>query len=312
MQDKTVLLSRFLDCLYLEKNLSLNTIKSYRQDLKLFMSYIDSRSGSRFGYPLKDVDQQMVIDFLSFSRQSGLSHRTIARYISSIRAFYRFLIEEGDAEADPVINISSPKLAFSLPEYLTLEEVDLLLDVTDENTVLGLRDRTIIELMYSCGLRVSEVVDLKTGSLNLESRYILVLGKGEKERIVPFGERARDLLKRYIEWARHAILKGRASDSLFLNFRGEPLSRKGIWKMIKNYARRTGIKKNIKPHILRHSFGTHLVQNGADLRAVQELLGHADISTTQIYTHLDKGTLIDIHRGSHPLETESKQDRHLD
>jgi integrase/recombinase XerD len=306
MEDKSVLLSRFLDCLYLEKNLSLNTIRSYKQDLKLFISYVESRSGDNHEYLLKNVDQQMVIDFLSFSRQSGLSHRTISRYISSIRAFYRFLLDEGVADKDPVVNISSPKLAFNLPEYLTLEEVDLLLGITDVNTVLGLRNRTIIELMYSCGLRVSEVVELKIDSVNFNSGYILVLGKGKKERIVPFGEKAKELLKRYVEWARNAILKGRSSDSLFLNFRGEPISRKGIWKMIKEYARKTGIKKNIKPHILRHSFGTHLVQNGADLRAVQELLGHADISTTQIYTHLDKGTLIDIHKSSHPLETEIK------
>ena len=207
---------------------------------------------------------------------------------------------------DPVVNISSPKLAFNLPEYLTLEEVDLLLGVPNENTALGLRNRTIIELMYSCGLRVSEVVELKTGSVSFKSGYILVMGKGNKERIVPFGDKAKRLLDKYSKRSRGILLKGRVDDSLFLNFRGEPLSRKGIWKMIKDCARKTGIKKNIKPHILRHSFGTHLVQNGADLRTVQELLGHSDISTTQIYTHLDKGTLIDIHKNNHPLETEMK------
>ncbi len=303
-EDNSVLLARFLDCLYLEKNLSLNTIKSYRQDLKLFLAYIESKTAINGNYSLNNVDQQVIIDFLSFGRKTGLSHRTISRYLSSIRAFYRFLIDENVVQNNPAVNISSPKLAFNLPEYLTLEEVELLLEVADENTVLGLRNLTIIELMYSCGLRVSEVVDLKSGSINFKSGFILVMGKGNKERIVPFGEKAGRLLDKYIIHSRGILLKGRVDDSLFLNFRGEPLSRKGIWKMIKNCARKTGIKKNIKPHILRHSFGTHLVQNGADLRSVQELLGHSDISTTQIYTHLDKGTLIDIHKSNHPLETE--------
>ncbi|HEB30831.1 MAG TPA: site-specific tyrosine recombinase XerD [Spirochaetes bacterium] len=305
-EDKSVFLARFLDCLYLEKNLSLNTIKSYKQDLKLFLAYIESKTAVNGDYSLDNVDQQMVIDFLAFGLKTGLSHRTISRYISSIRAFYKFLIDENVVQNDPVVNISSPKLAFNLPEYLTLEEVDLLLEVPDENTALGLRNRTVIELMYSCGLRVSEIVELKTGSINFKSVYILVMGKGNKERIVPFGIKAGRLLDKYIKRSRGILLKGRIDDSLFLNFRGGPLSRKGIWKMIKICARETGIKKNIKPHILRHSFGTHLVQNGADLRTVQELLGHSDISTTQIYTHLDKGTLIDIHKNNHPLETEMK------
>ena len=305
-EDNSVLLARFLDCLYLEKNLSLNTIKSYSQDLKLFLAYIESKTTVDVDYSLNNVDQQLVIDYLSFVKNSGLNHRTISRYLSSIRAFYRFLIDENVVQNDPVVNISSPKLGFNLPEYLTLEEVDILLGMADENTVLGLRNRTIIELMYSCGLRVSEVVELKAGSVNFKSGYILVMGKGNKERIVPFGDKAGRLLEKYINRSRGILLKGRVDDALFLNFRGEPLSRKGIWKIIKDCARKTGIKKNIKPHILRHSFGTHLVQNGADLRSVQELLGHSDISTTQIYTHLDKGTLIDIHKSHHPIETEIK------
>jgi len=165
-EDKSVFLARFLDCLYLEKNLSLNTIKSYKQDLKLFLAYIESKTAVNGDYSLDNVDQQMVIDFLAFGLKTGLSHRTISRYISSIRAFYKFLIDENVVQNDPVVNISSPKLAFNLPEYLTLEEVDLLLEVPDENTALGLRNRTVIELMYSCGLRVSEIVELKTGSIN--------------------------------------------------------------------------------------------------------------------------------------------------
>ncbi len=298
-EDLNVLLARFLDFLYLERNLSLNTVKSYRTDLNLFFAYVESKSRPS----LRDVDQNLIIDYFSFARRTGLSHRTISRYLSSIRSFYKFLIDEDVVQKNPAENLNSPKKGINLPEYLTLEEVELLLSMPKENTVLGLRDRTIIELMYSCGLRVSEVVDLKITSADFNSGCILVFGKGKKERFVPFGEKAKKLLDRYIKWARGILLKGRISESLFLNFRGEPLSRKGMWKIIKGYARETGIKKNIKPHILRHSFGTHLVQNGADLRAVQELLGHADISTTQIYTHLDKGTLIDVHRRYHPLES---------
>ncbi len=298
-EDLNVLLIRFLDFLYLERNLSLNTVKSYRIDLNLFFAYVESKSRPS----LRDVDQNLIIDYFSFARRTGLSHRTISRYLSSIRSFYKFLIDEDVVQKNPAVNLNSPKKGINLPEYLTLEEVELLLSMPKENTVLGLRDRTIIELMYSCGLRVSEVVDLKITSADFNRGCILIFGKGKKERLVPFGEKAKKLLDRYIKWARGILLKGRISESLFLNFRGEPLSRKGMWKIIKGYARETGIKKNIKPHILRHSFGTHLIQNGADLRAVQELLGHADISTTQIYTHLDKGTLIDVHRRHHPLES---------
>jgi integrase/recombinase XerD len=219
-----------------------------------------------------------------------------------MRAFYRFLIDENAARDDPTVHISSPKTIVNPPEYLTLEEVDLLLDMPDEGTVLGLRDKTILEVMYSCGLRVSEITLLALNNVRFRERLILVFGKGRKERIVPFGDRAHELLKKYTEWSRNELLRNYLSDALFLNFRGEPLSRKGLWKMIKGYAMKSGIAKNIKPHILRHSFATHLIQNGADLRVVQELLGHSDISTTQIYTHLDRGTLIDLHRKYHPLQ----------
>ncbi len=297
-----ILISRFLDYLYLERNLSLNTINSYRSDLKLFSAYVEYEN--RVG--LIQIDQNMLFNYLSFCQKTRLHPRTISRYLSSIRAFYKFLLDEnivqkGLIQKGLMENIATPKIVVNPPEYLTLEEVDLLLSIPAEDTVLGLRDRTIIELMYSCGLRVSEVVMLKTGNINLQDRYILVYGKGRKERIVPFGNKAQNLLERYRKWAREILLKRKIRDEFFLNFRGDPLSRKGIWKMIKGYACKSGIKKNIKPHILRHSFGTHLIQNGADLRAVQELLGHADISSTQIYTHLDRGTLIDIHNKHHPL-----------
>jgi integrase/recombinase XerD len=289
--------ARFLDHLYLEKNLSQNTRAAYRTDLKLYTAFLHSAQV----YDPSQVSSQHILSYLSFCQRTGASPRTISRYLSAIRSFFRFLIDEGIISTSPARNIDSPKIIHNPPEYLTVEEVDRLLEFPEEESLLGLRDRTIIELMYSCGLRVSEVCALKTGDINFHERWVRVHGKGGKERIVPFGRRANALLERYSEQVRPQLLKKVRSDILFLNFRGEPLGRKGIWKKIKEYARMSGIKKNIKPHILRHSFGTHLIQNGADLRSVQELLGHADISTTQIYTHLDKGTLIDMHARHHPL-----------
>jgi len=295
--NQDVVILRFVDHLYLEKGLSSNTVSSYRNDITLLLSYLESE-----GIDFENITQSHIIDYLSFCKNTGISSRTASRYLSSIRIFCRFLVDEGLLKRDPTLNLSGPKMIQNPPTYLTLEEVDLLLTIPDETTPLGLRDRTIIELVYSSGLRASEAVQLRIGMVNMDERCLLVQGKGNKERIVPFGEKAYQLLKQYLEWARPIILRGKINDSLFLNFRGEPLSRKGLWKMIKGYARLSGIKKNIRPHVLRHSFGAHLIQRGADLRVVQELLGHADISTTQIYTHLDRGTLIDAHRKYHPLK----------
>jgi integrase/recombinase XerD len=292
--------ARFLDHLYLEKNLAPNTIQSYRSDLNLFTAYLQ-----RAGLTLGSARRGDLIAYLAFCRRTGLHHRTVARYLSAIKGLYRFLMGEGRVRRDPTLRIAHPRRVANPPQYLTLEEVDLLLDMPDGSTTLGCRDRTMLELMYSCGLRVSEVVSLAAPAVSLEERSVLVMGKGRKERVMPFGERAADLLESYLGWAREALRRGRTVDRLFLNFRGEPLGRQGLWKIIKEHARSSGINKNITPHTLRHSFATHLIQNGADLRFVQELLGHADITTTQIYTHLDRGTLIDEHRRHHPLEKEN-------
>ncbi|MFW6137580.1 MAG: site-specific tyrosine recombinase XerD [Spirochaetota bacterium] len=292
----SLMAARYVDYLYLEKGLSLNTVNAYKTDLSLFFSYLQSRKKS-----LTEVDQDLVVDYLSFCLQTGVGQRTISRYLSSIRSFYRYLIEQNITTRDPCANLGKKKTILNPPQYLTLEEVELLLSCPSESTPLGLRDKAIMELMYSCGLRVSEVVGLEVAHVDFQQKIIMVQGKGSKQRIVPFGERALELLQKYTSRSRPRILKNKISSCLFLNFRAQPLSRKGLWKIIKGYARKTGIKKNIKPHILRHSFGAHLIQRGADLRYVQELLGHADISTTQIYTHLDRGTLIDLHRKYHPL-----------
>jgi integrase/recombinase XerD len=297
--ESDIYLARFLDYLYLEKNLSPNTIAAYGRDLRLFLSYIGSRNG---GISLFKVARRDIIDYLAFCRKSGLHHRTTSRYLSSLRSFYRFLLDENVLDRDPTVHLSSPKSVVNPPEYLTLGEVDYLLSMPDESTPLGLRDKAILELMYSCGIRVSEVTELSLNSVRFDERLILVYGKGRRERIVPFGDRACKVLEKYLSQARAALQKRGLRERLFLNYRGEGLGRKGLWKLIKEYARRSGIEKNIKPHTLRHSFATHLIQNGADLRIVQELLGHSDISTTQIYTHLDRGTLLDMHRKYHPLK----------
>lgn len=289
-------LRKFIDYLFFEKGLSDNTVKAYRSDLELFLSFLESS-----GYELELIKQKEIYEYLGFCTRTKLSTKTISRYLSSIRRFYRFLVTEEMLGYDPTLNIPSPKRSQELPEYLTVEEVEMLVDAPESTTVLGVRDRAIIEIMYSCGLRASELLSMRMGMINLRDKYLIVQGKGGKERIVPFGARGYELLRFYIEYSRPQLVKRGERDEVFLNFRGYPLSRKGLWKIIKGYARKCGIKKNIKPHTLRHSFATHLIQNGADLRFVQELLGHSDISTTQIYTHLTKGALIDAHRKFHPL-----------
>jgi integrase/recombinase XerD len=297
--DTTITLTRFLDHLYLERNLSRATIESYRSDIRLFVSFLDSRTPPRSVETVRRTD---IVEYLAFCVRSGLHYRTIARYLSAIRTYYRFLVGESVVERNPALRISHPRIIVNPPEYLTLEEVEQLLDLPDGAKPLGARDRALLEVMYSCGLRVSEVVGLELQNIHHEEKILLIRGKGRKERIVPYGERADRALGEYLFSARETLLKGKISSRVFVNFRGETLSRKGIWQIIKKYARQSGIKTNIKPHILRHSFATHLIQNGADLRFVQELLGHSDIATTQIYTHLDRGTLIDMHRKYHPLE----------
>ncbi len=298
MEHERLVILRYYDYLYLEKGLSKNTVDAYKNDISLFLAYCKST-----GIDIFQPDYTDIINYLTFCSETGVSNRTIARYLSSIRSFYKFLIGEGYVESDPLVKIESPRLGRELPEYLTIEEIEILFDCPDEKSPLGLRDRTIMEIMYSCGLRISEVVNLNVSSIDFKESIILIFGKGSKERIVPFGRRAEDLLKKYLDFSRPELLKKDITDALFLNNRGKRLSRKGIWKIIKMYANKTGIKKNIKPHTLRHSFATHLIQNGADLRFVQELLGHSDVSTTQIYTHLDRGTLIDVHKKYHPINS---------
>ena len=251
----------------------------------------------------KKIDDVATIDITNYfsSRSENISKRSVARNLVTIKQFFQFLTSEKILESSPAENIDSPRIEKKLPAYLTVEEVGRFLSAFNEDNPMNLRDTTIVELMYSCGLRITEVVTLCTSQLNLREGYIAVLGKGSKERIVPIGSVALDLIKRYLKIGRPFIAKKAEFDELFLNRHGEPISRVGLWKIIKKYALKSGIKKNLKPHTLRHSFATHLIQNGADLRSVQEMLGHSDISTTQIYTHLDNSQLKMEHNKNHPI-----------
>jgi integrase/recombinase XerD len=282
-------LPEFLDSLRVERRLADNTVHSYGRDLLLFGRFLRRL---RRDSPL-DIGHEDLQAYLRWLADRGLSDRSRARNLSALRAFYRFMKLEGLTESDPTEWIESPRGWKRLPTYLSSEEVEKILGNPDLNRPSGLRDALILELLYDCGLRVSELAALKVEDLDMEAWLIRVKGKGGKERFVPFGEEAREVLDRYLEEA------GRAPYLLPGRFGGH-LTRQGIWKIVKRYLRLSGITKEVSPHTLRHSFATHLLNNGADLRAVQMMLGHADISTTQIYTHLSQERLKKIHRRFHP------------
>jgi integrase/recombinase XerD len=290
-------LKDFIDFIRIERSLSKNTIAAYENDLRRYCNYLEERKiNSPRSIKLRDIQK-----FITELSELGLTKRTIARNISAIKSFHKFLLQEDIVTKDATEFLDAPKIPQKLPEVLDIEEIEEILDQIDLNTGKGIRDRAIIETLYSTGLRVSELISLKKSEVYLEENVIRVLGKGNKERIVPFGKCAEDAIKKYIKGTRFRLArKGKGQNILFLNMRGKPLSRMGIWKIIQNYVKLTGIKKQVSPHIFRHSFATHLLEGGANLRAVQEMLGHVDISTTQIYTHLDKSYLKEQHRTFHP------------
>jgi len=286
------LVDNFLDHLAVERGLAENTRSAYRLDLNRFLAFLRRREVSQ----INAVSRQLISDHLLEERKRGLSARSIARELAAIRMFSRFLAREKLAVADATQNIDTPKLWRTLPQTMTYDEVERLLAAPKTRTKLGVRDRAMLELMYASGLRVSEVASLRLNDLNADAGFLRVVGKGNKERIVPVGKQAVEWCRRYVD-----EIRGRsARPEVFLSSRGTALSRKTIWQMIKKYARVAGITKNIKPHTLRHSFATHLLNNGGDLRVIQEMLGHADIATTQIYTHVDQGRLKDTHYRYHP------------
>lgn len=289
-------IERFLDRLWMERGLSKNTQASYRSDLALFarwlrpqgLELVRAQEGHIHGY------------FAERSRSSGFGARSQARLLSALRQFYRTLLMEGQRNDDPTARLESPKMPRRLPKTLSEGEVESLIQAPDVATPLGLRDRAMLELLYASGLRVSELVGLELPRVNIEHGVVQVLGKGGRERLVPMGEWAMDWIRKYLAVARPDLVAGKATDCLFVTARGEAMTRHNFWHLIRRHANAAGIVSALSPHTLRHAFATHLLEHGADLRAVQSLLGHADLSTTQIYTHVTKSRLRELHQKHHP------------
>ena len=290
------LVINYLHFLTVERGLSANTVTSYRNDLDQFVKYLKKQNFAKFS----EVTRQDITAYLQEETAQKKANSSIVRSVTSLRRFFSYLIHEKKITTDPMSLIDTPKQEKHLPEVLSRHEVEQLLETTNVGEPLGLRDRAILELMYATGLRVSEVINLKLADLHLPVGLLKTIGKGQKERIVPIGDTAAYWINEYLEHGRTKLLKEKRSDFLFLNFHGNQLTRQGIWKNLKIQVQKAGITKNITPHTLRHSFATHILENGADLRIVQELLGHADISTTQIYTHLSKRRLSEIYDKTHP------------
>jgi len=290
------LIDSFLNYLSVERGLSGNTLSSYRRDLKC---YADFLSGKRID-TLPKAGKNEIVDFMFYQKDKGLAPNSVSRRLSAIRMFYKFLARERIIKSDPSSQIDSPKLWKKIPDVLSLSEVELLLAQPGSRDVQGIRDRAFLEALYATGMRVSEVVNLKTGNVNMDVGFLRCIGKGNKERIIPLGKKAIGCIARYLDTARKKMLGSKESEYLFVSRLGKKMSRQSFWKIIKKYARQARIKKEIKPHMLRHSFATHLLERGADLRSVQEMLGHSNISTTQIYTHVNKDRLKSIHKMFHP------------
>jgi len=291
-------LKDFMHFLIVEKGLAKNTIVSYERDLKSYISYLKNVETIA---TLNVVQRVHIVHFLGHLKEQGKSAKTQARHVASIRAFHQFLLRDKATDHDPSVHIESPQMERSLPKVLSLEEVEVLLEYPKLNDPFGIRDKAMLELLYATGIRVSELIGLNMGDIHLTMGFVRCIGKGNKERIIPLGKTAANAVQNYLENARGRLVsKKHKDDALFLNLRGQRLTRQGFWKILKKLAQEAGIQKELTPHTLRHSFATHLLENGADLRAVQEMLGHADISTTQIYTHVTKTRLKDVYRQFHP------------
>jgi len=290
------LVDSFLDYLAVERALAQNTIMAYREDLHQYLDFIDQRGIT----VLSKTAKNDIIEFMLAQKAQGISPTSISRRLAAIRMFHRFLARERILKSDPTALIDSPKLWKKVPDTLSVNEVELLISQPDWRDKQGARDKAILETLYATGMRVSELSSLKINNVNLDIGFLRCIGKGNKERIIPLGKKAIASIKRYLEFSRPHFLKQKASEFLFIGRSGAKLSRQSVWKLIKRYAKAAKIKKLIKVHTLRHSFATHLLERGADLRSVQEMLGHANISTTQIYTHIDKERLKTIHRMFHP------------
>ncbi len=290
-----LLITTYTDSLWLERGLSDNTLASYRTDLKQFSDWLQGQNES-----ILSADRASVEGYLAHRFQEGRSARSTARALSTLRGLYQYLMRERRVDEDPMAMVTNPKLPKKIPDTLTEADVESLLDAPDTQTALGARDRTMLELLYATGLRVTELVTLEMGNLNLRQGVVRVVGKGGKERLVPMGDLAVDWLNRYLQQARRQLLGDRVSDVLFPSARGQMMTRQTFWHRIKLHAKAAGIRKHLSPHTLRHAFATHLLNHGADLRVVQVLLGHSDLSTTTIYTQVAKARLEQLHQQHHP------------
>ena len=293
--EERLVIDAFIDTIWIEKGLSTNTLNSYKSDLEKYFNWIESNS-----LKYKELSRSDVLEYLAYLFGQKLEGKSVARNLSSLKAFHNYLILKDITKSNPCEKIETPKFVKSIPSSLSENEVEKLLDAPDENTFIGLRDKTMIETLYSCGLRISELVDLEIIHVNLRQGVIRVLGKGQKERLVPMGQKLINLIGIYFSKLKENKIKN-SSNFLFLSQRGKKITRQAFWHRIKIYATKAGLENNkISPHILRHAFATHLLNNGADLRVVQLLLGHSDLNTTQIYTEVAKRRLQNLHGAHHP------------
>jgi len=289
-------IERFLNYLEHEKGLSANTLASYGIDLKDYREFLSEYSSET----IETANSATIVAYLMFLRRQGRATSTVARRLAAIKGFYQFLLREGCIVKDPSENLSAPSLERRLPKVMSLAEIERLLAQPDPSTPLGLRDKAMLEVLYATGLRVTELVDLNMNDVDLLEGFVRCMGKGSKERVVPMGEIAVLSLKAYLEQGRSELVTDLEEQALFVNQEGARMSRQSVWKLVKKYARQAEIRKEVTPHTIRHSFATHLLEHGADIRAVQEMLGHADISTTQIYIHVTKDRLKEVYAKSHP------------
>ncbi|MBW2649066.1 MAG: site-specific tyrosine recombinase XerD [Deltaproteobacteria bacterium] len=286
----------YLNFLAVEKGVSLNTLEAYSRDLNRYVEFVE-QVGIK---DIREISSDNVISLLGSLKGSGMAASSINRSLAAIRGFYRYLLTEKVIDENPVANIELAKVWMHLPDTLSREEMALLLKQPGTKTPLAVRDTAMLELLYATGIRVSELISLSMSNINWQAGYLIVVGKGNKERIVPIGRMAVDCLNRYVEGSRRKLSRGRSINTIFLNRSGTGLTRQGFWKIVKKYVKKAGLQKKVYPHTFRHSFATHLLEGGADLRSVQVMLGHADISTTQIYTHVTRKRLKEIHKKYHP------------
>lgn len=289
-------IEEYLAYLSVERGLAPNTLDAYGRDLRAYARFLQKHNVNSF----RDAEKDAVRAYLEELHNMGRASSTISRNLAAIKSFYQFLLAENLIEKDPTAHLESPKVEKRLPRVLNLNEVEALLNQPTLENPHSIRDKAMLEVIYATGLRVSELISLDLTDINLEAGYLRCLGKGDKERIVPLGSVAIKYLELYLQVARHELVRRSGETALFVNHHGRRLTRQGFWKILKRYAQEAGIDVNITPHTLRHSFATHLLENGADLRSVQEMLGHADISTTQIYTHVTRNRLKEVYRKSHP------------